>query len=137
MSAPFHSCNLCKRSLTIDCKSVEGFKAVNATAADTDIVMHNYKPNLMECLALSSEVLCAINPCLINVAVTGFTDLQDAGDEFSYLATLLCKKITTYTLCQAATAELVTRATTQEGQHIDISMLPTQALCGPEGRMVQ
>ena len=158
ISALFHSCNRGKRSLAIDLKSIEGVEAVKAIAADTDIVMHNYRPNVMERLGLGSEVLRAINPRLIYVAVTGFgttgpkagepaydhviqgmtgfTDLQGAGDEFSYIRTLLCDKITAYTVCQAATAALVARATTLEGQHIDISMLHAcLAFMWPDGMM--
>ncbi|MDE0747308.1 MAG: CoA transferase [Porticoccaceae bacterium] len=158
ISALFHSCNRGKRSLAIDLKSAEGVAAVKAIALDVDIVMHNYRPSVMERLGLGSEVLRAINPRLIYVAVTGFgttgpkagepaydhviqgmtgfTDLQGAGDEFSYIRTLLCDKITAYTVCQAATAALVARATTQEGQHIDISMLHAcLAFMWPDGMM--
>ncbi|MFM1604844.1 MAG: CaiB/BaiF CoA transferase family protein [Porticoccaceae bacterium] len=158
ISALFHSCNRGKRSLAIDLKSAEGVEAVKAIALDVDIVMHNYRPSVMERLGLGSEVLRAINPRLIYVAVTGFgttgpkagepaydhviqgmtgfTDLQGAGDEFSYIRTLLCDKITAYTVCQAATAALVARATTQEGQHIDISMLHAcLAFMWPDGMM--
>ena len=158
VSALFHSCNRGKRSLAIDLKSAEGVEAVKAIAADTDIVMHNYRPNVMERFGLGSEVLRAINPRLIYIAVTGFgttgpkagepaydhiiqgmagfTDLQGAGDEFSYIRTVLCDKITAYTVCQAATAALVARATTHEGQHIDISMLHAcLSFMWPDGMM--
>ena len=39
------------------------------------------------------------------------------------MRTLICDKVTAYTVAQAATAALVARATTGKGQHIDISML--------------
>ncbi|MBT3671878.1 MAG: CoA transferase [Porticoccaceae bacterium] len=159
VSALFHSCNRGKQSLAIDLKSPEGVEAIKALAAKADIVMHNYRPNVMERLGLSSDTLRSINPRLIYIAVTGFgttgpkagepaydhviqgmtgfTDLQAPGDnEFSYIRTLLCDKITAYTVCQAATSALVARGATQLGQHIDISMLHAcLAFMWPDGMM--
>jgi len=146
ISALFHNCNRGKRSLAIDLKSSAGVEAVNQLAMKADLLIHNYRPGVMDRMGLGSTSLREINDRLTYIAVTGFgnkgpmsgdpaydhviqamtgiTDLQgDEDSNFSFVRTLLCDKITAYTVCQAATAALLARATTGEGQHVDISML--------------
>lgn len=159
ISALFHNCNRGKRSLAIDLKSSDGSDAVKQLAADADVLMHNYRPGVMERMGLDSASLRKINNRLTYIAVTGFglegpmsgepaydhviqamtgiTDLQGEGEkDVSFVRTLLCDKITAYTVCQAATAALLARATTGEGQHIDISMLHAcLAFVWPDGMM--
>ena len=146
VSGFFHNCNRGKQSLAIDLKSEAGVAAVKKLAARADILLHNYRPGVMDRLGLGSDVLRQINPRLVYVAVSGFgtqgpmadfpafdhviqglagfTDLQAPEDNsFDFIRTFICDKVTAYTVAQAATAALVARATTGEGQHIDISML--------------
>ena len=146
VSGFFHNCNRGKRSLAIDLKSEAGVEAVKKLIARADVLLHNYRPGVMDRIGLGSDVLREINPKLIYVAVsgfgtegpmadfpafdhviqglTGFTDLQSSEeDSFDHIRTFICDKVTAYTVCQAATAALLARATTNEGQHIDISML--------------
>jgi crotonobetainyl-CoA:carnitine CoA-transferase CaiB-like acyl-CoA transferase len=146
VSTLFNNCNRGKRSLAIDLKTDAGRHAVTELAKQADILLHNYRPGVMDKLGLGSDVLRHLNPRLINIAVTGFgtvgpmakkpaydhviqglsglTDLQGEDDNtFEYMRTLICDKVTAYTVAQAATAALVARATTGKGQHIDISML--------------
>jgi crotonobetainyl-CoA:carnitine CoA-transferase CaiB-like acyl-CoA transferase len=146
VSGFFHNCNRGKRSLAIDLKSEAGVEAVKKLAARADVLLHNYRPGVMDRIGLGSDVLRTINPKLVYVAVSGFgtqgpmadmpafdhviqgmagfTDLQASDDHrFDFIRTFLCDKVTAYTVGQAATAALLARATTGEGQHIDISML--------------
>ena len=163
-SALFHNCNRGKQSLAIDLKHENGAEAVKRLVKDADIMLNNYRPGVMDNLGLGSEAMRAINPRLINVAVTGFgtvgpmatrpaydhviqgisglTGLQggDFADpnnpEYDFVKMLICDKVTAYTVAQAATAALVARATTGEGQHIDISMLHAcLAFMWPDGMM--
>ncbi|MDG2495853.1 MAG: CoA transferase [Alphaproteobacteria bacterium] len=163
-SALFHNCNRGKQSLAIDLKHENGAEAVKRLVKDGDIMLNNYRPGVMDNLGLGSEAMRAINPRLINVAVTGFgtvghmatrpaydhviqgisglTGLQggDFADpnnpEYDFVKMLICDKVTAYTVAQAATAALVARATTGEGQHIDISMLHAcLAFMWPDGMM--
>ena len=74
--------------------------------------------------------------------ISGLTGLQggDFADpnnpEYDFVKMLICDKVTAYTVAQAATAALVARATTGEGQHIDISMLHAcLAFMWPDGMM--
>lgn len=146
ISTLFNNCNRGKRSLAIDLKTEAGREAVKGLAKHADVLMHNYRPGVMDKLGLGSDTLRALNPRLVFVAVSGFgktgpmahkpaydhviqgvtsmTDLQGEDDgDFSYVRTLICDKVTALTVAQAASAALVARATTGEGQHIDISML--------------
>ena len=146
VSGFFHNCNRGKRSLAIDLKSEAGVEAVKKLITRADVLLHNYRPGVMDRIGLGSDFLREINPKLIYVAVSGFgtegpmadfpafdhviqglagfTDLQSSEeDSFDHIRTFICDKVTAYTVCQAATAALLARATTNEGQHIDISML--------------
>lgn len=146
VSGFFHNCNRGKRSLAIDLKSEAGVEAVKKLITRADVLLHNYRPGVMDRIGLGSDFLREINPKLIYVAVSGFgtegpmadfpafdhviqglagfTDLQSSEENsFDHIRTFICDKVTAYTVCQAATAALLARATTNEGQHIDISML--------------
>ena len=116
----------------------------------------------MDALGIGPDAVRALNPRLVNVSVTGFgtvgpmaqrpaydhviqgisglTGLQGGdyeGDaEYDFIKMLICDKVTAYTVAQAATAALVARASTGEGQHIDISMLHAcLAFMWPDGMM--
>ena len=161
-SALFHNCNRGKRSLAIDMKNENGIEAVKRLAAEADIMVNNYRPGVMDALGIGPDAMRALNPRLVNVSVTGFgtvgpmahrpaydhviqgisglTGLQGGdyeGDaEYDFIKMLICDKVTAYTVAQAATAALVARASTGEGQHIDISMLHAcLAFMWPDGMM--
>ena len=159
VSGFFHNCNRGKRSLAIDLKSSAGVNAIKELVIQSDVLLHNYRPGVMDKLGLGSEVLRELNPKLIYVAVSGFgtkgpmadlpafdhviqglagfTDLQSPEENsFDFIRTFICDKVTAYTVGQAATAALLARATTNEGQHIDISMLHAcLAFMWPDGMM--
>ena len=159
VSGFFHNCNRGKRSLAIDLKSSAGVKAIKELVIRSDVLLHNYRPGVMDKLGLGSEVLRELNPKLIYVAVSGFgtkgpmadlpafdhviqglagfTDLQSPEENsFDFIRTFICDKVTAYTVGQAATAALLARASTNEGQHIDISMLHAcLAFMWPDGMM--
>ena len=158
VSGFFHNCNRGKRSLAIDLKSEEGIQVIKELASKSDVLMHNYRPKVMEKLGLGSDILRKINPKLIYIAVSGFgtngpmaqlpafdhviqgfagfTDLQSSDDSFDFIKTFICDKVTAYTVCQAATSALLARTNTQKGQHIDISMLHAcLSFMWPDGMM--
>ena len=72
ISGFFHNCNRGKRSLAIDLKSEAGVEAVKKLAARADVLLHNYRPGVMDRIGLGSDILREINPKLIYVAVSGF-----------------------------------------------------------------
>jgi crotonobetainyl-CoA:carnitine CoA-transferase CaiB-like acyl-CoA transferase len=110
-----------------------------------DVVIHNFRPGVMDKLGLGSECLRSINPKLIYTAISGFgtkgplsgapaydpmiqahagvAAAQGRGDQPAFMRTLLCDKITGYTACQAVTSALFMRERVGEGQHLDLSMI--------------
>lgn len=161
ISALFHNCNRGKRSLGVDLKTAGGRDAVAALIARADVVMHNYRPGVMDRLGLGSEASRAANPKLIYMAITGFglngpladapaydhvvqglagfTAQQGRGDSFDFVRTLICDKTTAYTVAQSVTAALFARERGDgTGQHIDMSMLHAcLAYLWPDGMMNQ
>lgn len=159
VSGFFHNCNRGKRSLAIDLKSEAGVRAVKALASNADILLHNYRPGVMDKLGLGSRELRNLNEKLIYVAISGFgtkgpmtdlpafdhviqgmagfTDLQSSNEgSYDFIKTFICDKVTAYTTSQAATAALLARTNTGVGQHIDISMLHAcLSFMWPDGMM--
>jgi crotonobetainyl-CoA:carnitine CoA-transferase CaiB-like acyl-CoA transferase len=159
VSGFFHNCNRGKRSLAIDLKSQAGVDAVKELASKADILIHNYRPGVMDRLGLGSDDLRNENSKLIYISISGFgtsgpmadlpafdhviqgivgfTDLQSPeADSFDHIKTFICDKVTAYTACQAATAALLARTNTNCGQHIDISMLHAcLSFMWPDGMM--
>ena len=158
ISGLFHNCNRGKQSLALDLKTQSGQDIVSKLAQDADILIHNYRPGVMDRLGLGSETLRAQNPRLIYVAVTGFgiegplagapaydpvvqglagfTHVQGGRGERALVSNLICDKTTAYTAAQAAGAALYQRERTGTGQHIDLSMLDAGlAFLWPDGMM--
>ncbi len=145
-SALFANCNRGKRSLTLDIKSDVGREVIEKLAAETDVVLCNYRPGVMDGLGLGSEHLRSLNSRLIYVGIsgfgtegpqrgspaydsiiqaqTGFAAVQGQGkDEPEFMQSLLCDKVTAYTASQAVSTALYVRERSSQGQHIDLSMM--------------
>ena len=144
ISALFANCNRGKSSMALDLKQRAGQEIVKSMVSTADVVIHNYRPGVMEKLNLGSKSLRSENPRLIYTAISGFGTLgplnnapaydpvvqahagfavMQGTDGPEFIRSLICDKITAYTTCQAVTAALLVREKTNEGQHIDISML--------------
>ncbi len=144
ISGLFANCNRGKRSIAIDIRTPDGRDVVRDLAAGADILVHNFRPGVMDRLGLSEAELRARNPGLIHAAVsgfgeegayadapaydhimqawTGYTGVQRTGTEPAFMRTLVCDKITAYTLFQAVTAALFRQLRTGEAASINISM---------------
>ena len=61
-----------KRSITADLHTSLGVEIVKRLAAESDVLVENYRTGKMESWGLGPDVLHAINPALIIVRVTGF-----------------------------------------------------------------
>ncbi len=144
ISALFANCNRGKESVRIDLKAEAGQKLVHRLVEEADVVIHNFRPGVMDKLNLGSDSLRSLNPRLIYVAISGFGKdgpLRDAPaydpiiqahagltasqgtDTPAFVRNLMCDKITAYTAIQAVTAALFMREKSGDGQHIDLSML--------------
>jgi len=144
ISSLFANCNRGKEAIRVDIKSEQGQQLVCEMVPAIDVVIHNFRPGVMDKLGLGSESLRALNPKLIYTAICGFghsgpksgepaydpiiqaqsgITATQGGGEPAFFRTLICDKITAYTACQAVTSALFYRERTGEGQHIDLSML--------------
>ncbi len=135
-----------KRSLGLDLKKPESIETIKELVKEYDIIVEQFRPGVMARLGLDYETLSSINPGLIFCSITGYG--QDgpykdrAGHDLNYLA---IAGMTSYNgrresgpapmafqvadmaggSCHAVMgilAAVVHRATTGEGQHVDISM---------------
>lgn len=61
-----------KKSVTLDLRTEEGRAAVRRLAAESDIVVENFRPGRMEEWGLTYEALSATNPGVVMVRVSGF-----------------------------------------------------------------
>ncbi|MBT4519482.1 MAG: CoA transferase [Halieaceae bacterium] len=144
ISALFANCNRGKESIRIDLKSDEGHKIVRDLIAGADIVIHNFRPGVMDQLNLGSDQLRSLDPRLIYMAISGFSSegplsgapaydpiiqahagltAAQGADSPAFVRNLICDKVTAYTACQAVTGALLVRERSGAGQHIDLSML--------------
>ncbi len=145
-SALFANCNRGKQSLRLDIKSDAGREVIERLTDETDVVLCNYRPGVMDGLGLGPDQLCERNPRLIYAAVSGFgtegphrnapaydpiiqaqagfAAVQGQGqDGPQFMRSLMCDKVTAYTACQAVTTALYVREKTGRGEKIDLSMM--------------
>lgn len=71
-AAYFLCANRGKRSLTVDISSPEGQEIVRRLAAESDVLLENYKVGGLAKYGLDYAALSAINPRLVYCSITGF-----------------------------------------------------------------
>ena len=72
LSTYFLSVNRGKRSIVLDLKTEEGRSKARALALKSDVVIENFRPDVMAKLGLGYEELCLENPSLIYASLSGF-----------------------------------------------------------------
>ncbi len=145
-AAYFHSCNRGKRSISVDFRSEDGQQTVRDLVADADIVIENFKVGGLFKYGLDYESLAKINPGLIYCSITGFGQdgpyAHRAGYDYIIQGMSGLMSITgdpagqpqkvgvavtdVFTGVYAAVAILAAvhqRASTGQGQHIDMALL--------------
>ena len=144
ISSIFANCNRGKESIRLDLKSPDGQAIIREMTTDCDVVIHNFRPGVMDKHGLGSERLRSINPSLVYMAISGFgtkgplssapaydpviqahsgmTAAQGSGGQ-AFIKNLMCDKLTAYTAFQAVSSALYVRERLGKGQHIDLSML--------------
>ncbi len=146
MGTSFLAQNANKKSLTLNLKAPEGKEIFKKLAARADVVVENFRPDVMTRLGLSYEVLSAINPRLIYCAISGFGQtgpdaLKPAYDQIiqglsgemaingdERLSPLragfpVCDTVGGLNAAFAMMAALYHRERTGEGQFIDVALL--------------
>jgi len=149
VSAMFLNINRNKRSLTVNLKKPEGVELLKRLVMDSDVVIQNFRPGVVDRLGIGADDLRALKPELIYVsvsgfgekgpwvgkpvydpviqAVTGLTTIQAGSDEERprLVRTVVPDKLSSVTISQAITAALFERERSGQGQHVRLSMLDT------------
>jgi len=73
-SSVFHAINRNKESFTADLKNEADHQQVLELIKKADVVMHNYRPGVMERLGFDYESVKAINPTVIYGEISGYGD---------------------------------------------------------------
>ncbi|MEJ6402897.1 CaiB/BaiF CoA-transferase family protein [Yoonia sp. 2307UL14-13] len=72
LSSYFMCANRNKFSVTVDIATDEGQRIIKALAAQSDIVIENFKPGGLKKYGLDAETLCDIDPALIYCSISGY-----------------------------------------------------------------
>ncbi len=70
-----------KKSLTLNLKHPDGLNILKALLADSDILIENFRPGVLEKLGLGWDVLHALNPKLVMVRLSGFGQTGPMKDQ--------------------------------------------------------
>jgi len=145
-AAYFHSCNRGKQSVTADFTTPEGQQTVRALAAESDILIENFKVGGLVKYGLDYDSLKQVNPRLIYCSITGFGQTgpyrQRAGYDFlmqgmggimsvtgepggqpQKMGVAVTDILTGLYSVIAIEAALLQRERTGLGQHIDMALL--------------
>lgn len=146
-SPMFISTNRGKRSLSIDLKRPEGAEILRKLVARSDVLVQNFRPQVMDRLGLGEAAMRALNPRLIYVSISGvgdsgpyaekrvydpiiqglsgFADVQAAAGTRrpQMIRTIVADKTTSLMTAQAVASALYAREKTGIGQHIKLAML--------------
>jgi crotonobetainyl-CoA:carnitine CoA-transferase CaiB-like acyl-CoA transferase len=74
VSMPFASLNRNKRSVTLDLRKEGGKTVARQLARKADVLVHNFRPGVMERLGLGYDELCQDNPRLVYAFSSGWGD---------------------------------------------------------------
>ncbi len=148
-SAYFLAANRNKRSITVDLKAAEGRQMIHALAAQSDVVIENFKVGGAAKLGIDYATLAALNPRLVYCSITGYGQsgpyqdrpgydfiIQAQGGVMSitgpeqgepYKVGVAIADITTGLFAATAIlAALHERAQSGRGQAIDVALLDSQ-----------
>ena len=71
-SAAFLTLNRNKRSIVLDLKSEQGLAIVRRMLEDADVMIHNFRPGVVDRMGLAYEDVSALNPAIVYCTVSGF-----------------------------------------------------------------
>lgn len=79
-SSLFHTINRNKESFAIDFKQPEALEKLKKILAKADVVMHNFRPGVMERVGLGYDVVKEINPQIVYAEISGYGNHPDLKD---------------------------------------------------------
>ena len=144
-SALFHTINRNKKSFAADLKNPRDLKRVEGLIRRADVMVHNFRPGVMDRLGLGYETVSALNPRMVYAAVTGYGSkgpwrdkpgqdlLVQAMSGLSWLSgdasqgpvpvgISIADLTAGMHLCQGILAALVRRGVTGRGGRVDVSL---------------
>lgn len=150
MAALYLTCNRNKRSIVLDLKQEEGREALLKLAAESDVMVHNYRSQAVEKLGVDYPRIKSVNPKIIYCATYGYgkagpygprgaldDSIQAASGaaylqamaygEPRYLPTVVADKTTALAVVFGVLAALFHRERTGEGQELEVPMFETMA----------
>jgi CoA:oxalate CoA-transferase len=71
-STIFHAINRNKRSYAADLKDSEDLERIKLLLEKADVVMHNFRPGVMERIGLDYEAVKKINPAVVYAEISGY-----------------------------------------------------------------
>jgi crotonobetainyl-CoA:carnitine CoA-transferase CaiB-like acyl-CoA transferase len=71
-STIFHAINRNKQSYAADLKNADDLEKVKQLLAKADVMMHNFRPGVMERLGLDHETVKKINPSIVYAEISGY-----------------------------------------------------------------
>lgn len=146
----FTACNRNKRAITLDMAQPEGQALILRMAAQSDVLVENFKVGGLKQYGLDYESLKTVNPRLIYCSVTGFGQDGPYAERAGYdlmiqamsgmmsitghadgepgggpmrMGVALIDVLTGIYACSAILAAVEVRHRTGEGQHIDMALL--------------
>src|ERR1700704_4055615 len=148
-STAFGQLNIGKKSLVLDLKSPRGIEVVRRMVAGADVLVENFRPGVMRRLKLDYATLHAVNPKLIYCSISGYgqtgpsselpayapvihaasgydmahLSYQPGRNRPDYCGIYHADVLTGVYAFGAISAALYQRNASQQGQHIDVSML--------------
>jgi crotonobetainyl-CoA:carnitine CoA-transferase CaiB-like acyl-CoA transferase len=146
MGLSFVAVNAGKQSIAIDLKDPSGKALLLDLVETADVVLENFRPNVMKRLGLDYDVLAARNPRIVYCAISGFGQtgpwsgrpaydqivqglagvMSVTGDEQSAPLRVgfpICDTVGGLTAAFAISAALVEQKATGTGRSIDVSLL--------------
>ena len=146
MGTSFLAQNANKRSLTLNLKAEEGKDVFKKLVAKADVVVENFRPDVMPRLGLGYPVLAGINPRLVYCGISGFGQTGPDADKPAYDQIIqglsgvmdvngderlhplragfpLCDTVGGLNAAFAILAALYHRERTGEGQMIDVALI--------------
>ena len=80
-STIFHAINRNKESYEADLKNEDDLNKIKKLIAKADVMMHNFRPGVMERIGLSYEEVKKLNPQIIYACISGYGETGDWKDK--------------------------------------------------------
>lgn len=145
ISLVYPNYNRNKRGITLNLKAPEAKAIIYKMARESDIVIENYRPGVLDRMGFGYEDLKKVNPSLIMVSISGFGQSGPYKSKPAYDMTISAMSgfmsmngpegkptkngpavsdfLSGIYGCLGAMAALQYRDRTGEGQHVDVSMM--------------